>query len=37
MPPMPEGLDPEDVIRVAVPLRRPDGKAQLQLFGSGRF
>jgi len=36
MPPMPEGLDPEDVIRGLYRYRAaPSGKAQLQLFGSG--
>jgi pyruvate dehydrogenase E1 component len=36
MPPMPEGLDPEDVIRGMYRYRvAPGGKAQAQLFGSG--
>jgi pyruvate dehydrogenase E1 component len=36
MPPMPEGLDPEDVIRGMYRYRMaPGGKAQVQLFGSG--
>ena len=36
MPPMPEGLDPEDVIHGMYRCRvAPGGKAQVQLFGSG--
>jgi pyruvate dehydrogenase E1 component len=36
MPPMPEGLDPEDVIRGMYRFRvAPGGKAKVQLFGSG--
>src|ERR1017187_5774437 len=36
MPAMPEGLDPEDVIRGMYRYRvAPGGKAQVQLFGSG--
>jgi pyruvate dehydrogenase E1 component len=36
MPPMPEGLDPEDVIHGMYRYRvAPGGKAQVQLFGSG--
>jgi len=36
MPPIPEGLDPEDVIRGMYRYRvAPGGKAQVQLFGSG--
>ena len=36
MPPMPEGLDPEDVIRGMYRYRvASGGKAQVQLFGSG--
>src|ERR1017187_4567542 len=36
MPPMPEGLDPEDVIRGMYRYRvAAGGKAQVQLFGSG--